>query len=161
MKTLIYMILIVAFSLSSCSSQKKLVDSIPFELGDAICYNWAGGRAESGSGTMLEISLKNGDLDVQKMQQAYFRGKVAHIKVTNTENGWVAKANFEKESSGKADMVMHGDSSKEVGNQPPKIKEKFPFELNDDECVISFLDGDTVKYFKLSNIEQTKQKIHQ
>ena len=161
MKTFTYMILIVTFSLSGCSSQKKLVDEAPFELGNAICYNWAGGRAESGSGTMLEIPLKDDNLGAQKMQQAYFRGKIADIKITNTESGWVAKANFKKASSEKADMVMHSDATKEVGNQPPKIKKEFPFELKDDECVISFLDGDMVKYFKLSNIEQTKQKIHQ
>ncbi len=158
MKTIPLFLVMMLFSFSACVPQKKLVDDVPFELGKPTCYDWVGGRAESGRGTILQLPLVKDAMATPKLQQAYFRGKVADIKMEKTTDGWLAKANFRKNSGEKRDRVMHADPMKEVGNQPPMIKEKFPFELKDDECVISFLDGDTVRYFKVSNIKQTKQK---
>lgn len=159
MKVFTYMILILALSLSSCSSQKKMVAQAPIEMGSATCQSWAGGRAESGSGMLLQIPVLNDNLDGKTLQQAFFRGKVADITMENTENGWLAMANFKNQTMEKPDIIMHADSKKEVGNQPPQVKEKFPFELEKDECVISFIDGDTLKYFKVSNIKDKAPKM--
>ncbi len=159
MKAITYMIIVLTLSLSSCSSQRKMVDQAPFEMGQATCQAWAGGRAETGSGLVLEIPILSENLDEMKLQQAFFRGKIADLKMENTEKGWVAKANFKNQNVGKPDMVMHSDSKQEVGNQPPKLKEKFPFELGKDQCVLSFLDGDTVKYYKVENIKEKKAKM--
>lgn len=160
MKNSVFMSVILIFSFFGCSPQKKLVSTAPVELGTPTCQAWVGGRPEAGSGTLLTFSLEDENLDAQKLQQAYFRGKVTDVKIENTAEGWVAKANFRNGNTEKPDITMDGDSTKEVGNQPPKIKEKFPFELAEDECVISFMDGDSVKYFKLSNIKELKQKIY-
>ena len=159
MKAITYMILVLALSLSSCSSQKKLVAEVPFEMGQATCQAWAGGRAETGSGLLLEIPILSENLDEMKLQQAFFRGKIADVAMENTEKGWMAKANFKNQNAGKPDMVMHSDSKREVGNQPPELKEKFPFDLGPDQCVLSFLDGDIVKYYKVENIKEKKPKM--
>lgn len=161
MKNSVFMSLVMVFSFLGCSPQKKLVSESPVELGAPTCQAWVGGRPESGSGTILTIPLDDDNLDAQKLRQAYFRGKVADIKIENTAEGWMAKANFLNRHAEKPDMVMDSDATKEVGNQPPKIQEKFPFELAQNECVISFLDGDEVKYFKLSDIKELKKKIYQ
>lgn len=136
-----------------------MVAEAPFEMGDATCQAWSGGRAETGSGLLLEIPILSENLDEMKLQQAFFRGKIADVKIENTEKGWVAKANFTNGNAGKPDMVMYADSKQEVGNQPPAVKEKFPFELEADQCVLSFLDGDTVKYYKVENIKEKKPKM--
>lgn len=159
MKAITYMIVVLTLSLSGCSSQKKMVARPPLEMGQATCQAWAGGRAESGSGMLLEIPVVGENPDGMNLQQAFFRGKIADVKMENTENGWVAKANFRNQATGKPDMIMHADSTKEVGNQPPMAKEKFPFELEADQCVLSFLDGDTVKYYKVENIKEKKPKM--
>ncbi|MEM8927365.1 MAG: hypothetical protein AAGC45_04125 [Bacteroidota bacterium] len=159
MKAITYMIAVLTLSLSSCSSQKKMVAQPPFEMGEVTCQAWAGGRAESGSGLLLEIPVLSENLDGMKLQQAFFRGKITDIRMENTGNGWVAKANFKQQNTQKPDMVMHSDSKQEVGNQPPMTKEKFPFELEANECVLSFLDGDTVNYYKVENIKEKKPKM--
>ena len=78
------------------------------------------------------------------LQQAFFRGRVADIKVEEKDGEWMAIANFINQREEKPDMVMHADPKKEVGNRPPKLEEKFPFELGPDECVVSYMeDGKT------------------
>ena len=160
MKIFNYTILALAFSLSGCSSQKKLVETPPFEMGQAICQSWAGGRPEAGSGINLEIPLLNEDISGMKMQRAFFRGMVADVTLDSNKGKQVVKATFKKQTSGKMDMVMHADSKEEVGNQPPKKKEKFPFELGNDQCVVSYMDGDTIKYFKIEGIKEKKPLIY-
>lgn len=160
MKFFTYTILAMAFSLSGCSSQKKLVDNPPFEMGQATCQSWTGGRAETGSGTLLEISLLGENMPEMKMQQAYFRGMMAEVSIDSNDGDWIAKANFKNQSSNKMDMVMHADPKEEVGNQPPMEKEKFPFELSDNQCVISYMDGDMIKYFKIEGIKEKKPLIY-
>lgn len=160
MKTITYMFLVLTLALSSCSSQKNMVAEAPFEMGAATCQAWAGGRAEAGSGLLLEIPVINGNVEEVKLQQAFFRGKIADVEMESTENGWVAKANFRNQNAGKPDMKMDADSKQEIGNQPPKLQEKFPFELGDNECVLSFMDGDTVKYFKVEGIKEKNPKMY-
>ncbi|MEO0572828.1 MAG: hypothetical protein AAF039_14065 [Bacteroidota bacterium] len=160
MKAITYMIIVLTLSLFSCSSQKKMVDQPPLELGKASCQSWLGGRPEAGSGLLLEVPILSGDMGNVKLQQAYFRGKIAAVIMESTENGWVAKANFKNQNTGKPDMVMHSDSKQEVGNQPPKLNGKFPFELNPDQCVLSYMDADTLKYFKVEGIKEKQPLIY-
>lgn len=160
MKILIGTILVMTFSLSGCSSQKKLVENPPFEMGQATCQSWTGGTAQSGSGIKLELPVSNLPSEGTMMQQAYFRGKVADIKLEDREDGKVATANFINRNAEKPDIVMHSDSREEVGNQPPKLKDKFPFELSIDQCVVSYLDGDKVKYFKIEGVKEKKPLIY-
>ncbi|MGD1945971.1 MAG: hypothetical protein ACFB0A_06865 [Croceivirga sp.] len=159
MKVLAGMIVIFWFSLSSCSSQKAMVDQTLFEIGNASCQAWLGGRAESGSGMLLEIPILGENLDQINWQQAFFRGKVADIDMESTANGGIVKANFKNQGMKKPDMVMHSDSKQEVGNQPPKLKEKFPFELEKNQGVLSFLEDGTLKYYKVENIKEKKTKM--
>lgn len=160
MKIFTYTLLAMALSLSGCSSQKKLVDNPPFEMGQATCQSWTGGRAETGSGILLEIPLMGENMDGMQIQQAFFRGMMTDVSIETKDGKQMAKANFRKQSSEKMDMVMHGDSKEEVGNQPPKKKEKFPFELTPEQCVVSYMDGDTMKYFKIEGIKEKKPLIY-
>ncbi len=161
MKAFTYIILAMVFSLSGCNSQKKLVSNVPFETGQASCQAWVGGRAESGSGTKLEIPITSALPESMSMQQAFFRGKIAEVKLVTKEGVTLATANFMNANEEKPDMTMHADSTKEAGNQPPELNKEFPFELNADECVISFMDGNTVKYAKIEGIKEKKPLVYQ
>ena len=41
----------------------------------------------------------------------------------------------------------------ESKNRLPIFKEEMPFELNADECIITYREGDKTLYYKISNIE--------
>lgn len=159
MRTVTYILLALGFSISGCSSQKKLVKNPPFELGQATCQSWTGGRAESGSGTKLEVPVDDIPATAS-LQYAYFRGKAASVKLEEKEGQQYAVANFMNKSGVKPDIVMHADPKEEVGNQPPELQEEIPFELKPDECVLSFIEGDTVKYVKIAGIKEKKPLIY-
>ena len=161
MRLLSYMMIVLLFSLSGCSSQKKLVDKPPFDMGDATCQKWVGGREESGSGLLLNISVNETLSGNTQLQQAYFRGMVADIKMEEKDGQLMATANFLNKRDEKPDMVMHSDPKKEVGNKPPKLKDKFPFELEADECVVSYLEDDKMQYFKITDIKEKKPLSYQ
>jgi hypothetical protein len=150
----------MVFYLSGCSSQKKFVDNPPFEIGQATCQSWVGGRPESGSGTKLEIPVLSENKEGMKMQQAFFRGNIADVKIKTEAGKQMAVANFRNNNLEKPDIIMHDDATKEVGNKPPKLQEDFPFEISANECVISYLDGDKLKYFKIEGVKEKKPLIY-
>ena len=49
------------------------------------------------------------------------------------------------------DVIMDGDATKEALNIPP---EKIPFQLNENEAVVSYFENDKMVYYKISNIEE-------
>ncbi len=160
MKNILYSALIMVFSLSSCTPQKKLVATTPFQMGEATCQSWVGGRPESGSGIRLNIPMLSEDMQGVQFQQVYFRGKVTDLKMKTEEGKKYATANFLNNPADKPDIIMDADAKKEVGNRPPELKDEFPFELQPTECVISYLDGDTIKYHKVEGVKELKQLIY-
>lgn len=129
-------------------------------MGETTFQTWVGGRPESGSGINLEISLLPTNNTEIKMQKAYFRDNVAPIKLNTVNGKLIAKAVFVKTNLEKPDIISHSDSSKEVGNQPPKLKEKSPFKIAANECVISYLDGEKTKYFKIESIKEKEPLLY-
>ncbi len=147
-----YILLVLGFSISGCTSQKKLSDKAPFEIGPATCQPWTESAAEEGSGLLLEIPILSKDLNGAQLKQAYFRGKIANIDLESLETGWVARANFREQNMEKPDIIMHSDPKMEIGNRPPQPKKEFPFVLETDQCVLSYMEGETLKYVKIEGI---------
>ncbi len=62
-------------------------------------------------------------------------------------------------------MVMHADSEREVGNAPPTLdpnaNEAFPFDIADDEVVLSYRSGKKIKYFKVSGVKEKRPQLFQ
>ncbi|NAS10934.1 hypothetical protein [Poritiphilus flavus] len=160
MRYSIYILFSLVMGLGGCSSQKKLETSTPFVLGPTICQDWIGGRAESGSGRVLRIAVREMPDEGISLQNVYFRGHMAKIDMVMEDNGMIALAKYELKSE-KPDMIMHADSTKEVGNQPPKLKSKeFPFDLQKDEAVLSYLQDDKIKYVKISGVVDKPARVY-
>ena len=166
MKQFLYLTILAIMGLSSCSSQKKLQTNPPFTIDGPTCQKWTGGMESSGSGLEVRIPLTNLETESIIMQQLYFRGDSTDIS-TETVNGQrFAIGRFSNGSLKKPDIIMHADPKKEFGNQPPKLKtgEKaaFPFELKNDEAVISYMigDGKTMRYTKISGIKDLQPLIY-
>ncbi len=139
-------------SFSQCSSSKKLQSKVPIEFGEGYFQKWVAGVKGGGSGINIFISINEGVSEEFILDSVYFRGKVAKLEVKpNNKTLYIGRFKTDLNTM-KQDIVMSSDSKEEYGNQLPKIEAKIPFDLKDNECVVSYKKGDETQYYKIENI---------
>jgi hypothetical protein len=150
LKTISFLILIllVMASFSQCSSSKKLQKKAPLTLDQVYYQKWIAGLEGGGAG--LNIFIPTGDASI-KLDSVYFRGKAAKLEVNNL-NRTIYIGRFISDFNKKKDLIMSNEPNAEFGNVMPKIPQKIPFVLKDNECIISYKDGKITKYFKVNNV---------
>ena len=137
-------------SFSNCGSSQtakalSFVEAPPFSISEIFSQKWAAGVQEGGSGTNLHITFESISEDVS-INEIYFRGKT--ISATQNPNLKLTYlAAFRNEM--KPDVIMDRNPVNEAKNTPP---EEFPFDLKDNEAVISFTHNGVMSYFKALNI---------
>ena len=150
MKILSLIIIIVSFT--QCKSV-KLDKGIPFEITSASYTNWHGGQAGV-RGTRVEIKLKTASNII--FDTLYFQNKVTKVEVKKIKETTLLMGYFTTFKRNDKDFILDMDSKNELHNPIPERK-KFPFKLKENEAIIRYRISDTVRYFKIENIE--KQKI--
>ena len=144
---------------ASCASQNALVSDPPFTVSEPQVVYWTAGRERGGNGMELSMRWNPHEPEAYSLDTLYFRGQ-AHIpKIVDTENGMRLKVEVENPTKAKSDMIMDGDSRKEVGNQPPlplKTKADLPFELKADEAILVYHSTSDGKlfYYKITGIKE-------
>lgn len=142
---------------SSCSSQKIDVTLDKF-AGDRQPYaqSWTGGIPGSGSGVNVFLPLSKNA--IENIETVYFKGMTTSVidSKEGLENYVIAR--FKTSFNQKPDINMSLDSKEEYGNKPPKKKEKFPFELKDDEAVVKFASNGKYTYTKIKGIKTKSEQ---
>jgi len=144
------MLTVIMVSFSQCSSAQKLQKKPPTVFGEIYFQNWVAGVEGGGSGINLFIETLNDDI---VLDSVYFRGQSAKFEV-KPANKLLYIGRFVSEFNKKEDMVVSSDLNQEYVNKAPEISNKNPFKLKEDECVVSYFEEGTVKYFKLENIKE-------
>lgn len=142
------LMLIVMASFSQCSSTKKLQENTPLALGKVYFQKWIAGIEGGGAGLNIYIPTEDNSIELDSV---YFRGKATKLEIKN-QNRIIYIGRFISDFNKKKDIVMSNEPYTEFGNEMPKMPQKIPFELKDNECVISYKEGKKTKYFKVSNI---------
>jgi len=137
-------------SFSQCSSAKKLQKSAPLHLGQVYCQVWIAGIEGGGAGLNIFIPVKDNSIILDSV---YFRGQAAKLEV-KSQNEIIYIGRFISDFNKKKDIIMSNEPYAEYVNEMPEISQKIPFVLKDNECVISYKDGKTTKYFKVDNITE-------
>lgn len=148
----------IIIGFSSCSSSQKLQKEIPFAVTSATCQEWVAGVQGGGSGINVTFVADNLAENNIQLDSIFFRGQKAAVMMLEEKGKKNCSARFVTPKLEKPDIIMHKDPKKEFGNKPPKLQEKIPFELADNEAVISYTQAGKVKYFKIENIKQ-KSKL--
>jgi len=139
--------------LLACSSQQKnTANALLFEknalieIGEVTFQKQVSGREESGESYKLEVKIssnpKNSVLD-----SIYFRGLKGKIKLQN--NSYTAVLN----GPSNRDLIMSENQIEELENELPDIS-KMPFNLNDKECVISYIENSRTKFLKTTKLKE-------
>ncbi|NND25682.1 MAG: hypothetical protein HKO00_06630 [Flavobacteriaceae bacterium] len=140
------LMLFVMASFSQCSSTKQLQEKAPMAIEQVYCQQWVAGIEGGGSGINIFIPVESKHV---VLDSVYFRGRSAKLETKEGELLFVGR--FKTALNQPKDMVFSNEPNAEYGNRV-QIPEKIPFELKDNECVISYRDGDKTKYFKIDNV---------
>ncbi len=81
---------------------------------------------------------------------------MSKLSVKTSDQKQIVTANFSKNTFVERDIIMDSDPKKEMANKAPNVTITFPFELTDNECVISYFVKNKKHYYKLTNIKKTK-----
>ena len=117
----------------------------PFTMVEAYSQKWMAGVKEGGSGTNIYLKIENIEIGTS-INEIYFSNKSAKAN-PSTDNLYIGYYKNEENR----DVIMDSDPNKEAKNTPPKT---FPFKLEENEAVISYLFKGMDYYFKVSNITE-------
>ena len=149
----------ILFSFSQCGASKNnsyQLEKTPFLIEKSVYVDWVAGVRGGGSGTNVIIEIKNLKESDAKIKNIYFRKKKVEVEINNTS--YIGR--FKKDLNQKDDLVLHKDPKKEFGNQVPIIESDFPFDLENDETVISYLEKGKLKFHKIK-LEKGKDRIYE
>jgi hypothetical protein len=154
MKTIkIFAILITIQLLTQCASA-KFEENPPFAITSAIYNNWSGGQPGNSG---INVTINYTSLYPVKFDSIYFLKKIMKLEHTKTKEKKIIIANFV--SAVKQDITLDLNSSKEINNTVPEIK-KFPFKLNQNDAIISYILKGKTKYFKVKSIKKGKSVFY-
>ena len=146
-----FIMIIIMTSFSQCSSAQKLQKEAPVKIGTVYYQHWVAGIQGGGSGINLFIQTEGTLKDNIQLDSVYFRGNSAKFEV-KPNNSTLFIGRFSLAANQKKDLIMSNKPKAEYGNELPKLKTKIPFELKENECVVSYKDGNKTKYFKIENV---------
>ena len=134
---------LLTVSFSQCSSTKKLQKETSFETGQ-VYYN------QNDSLIQVYIPIKSNPNRII-LDSVYFRGNQA--KLTQEGNLFIGKINLQ--TTAKRDIIMSNAPHAEYGNKIP-LPKRGRFKLEENECIVSYMENGTIKYLKISNVVKSE-----
>ncbi|AZJ32982.1 hypothetical protein SAMN05444344_1256 [Tenacibaculum mesophilum] len=139
-------ILILALSFTKCASV-KMENNHPFKIESASYSHVTGGVKGSYNSTNLIINFTaEKPVDFQKV---YFQNRITKAIVEQHNDKQYITARYKTSSNELNDLILHADPKKEFGNTPA---EEFPFELKENEAMVSYIIEEKTHYVKIENI---------
>lgn len=155
MKLAIYAFMFIG--LMTCKST-KIEKNPPFKVTGATYNHWVGGQPGA-KGIKVIISYET-KADVT-FDQIYFANKEGKIDVYKKDGKPYLIGHISTSTSNPGeDLILDIDSKKEVNNKLPQEEKKIPFELKENEAVISYTYKGKKSYYKVTNIKQTKTDFY-
>lgn len=146
--------IVLMFGFTQCKSV-KFDKNPPFSI-ESVTYS----NLPVSKGTRVEIYLSN-KIDIA-FESLFFQYKKTKIEIRE-KNGKTILTAYYNTSKILNDMVLESDSKKEIVNKVDEhffLKKNYPFELKENEAVISFKEDGKVKYVKIENIKKTKPDLY-
>ena len=152
MKTIkILSILVILFGFSQCGGS-TLVKKLTLKVEKAFYNNWFGGQPGV-RGTKVEIHLK--DASEVIFVALYFQGKITKVEVSQMEKFTRIIGHFSTLKRKNRNLILDADMTKELENTIPSLEE-FPFQLKENEAILSYKKENKTLYFKIENIKKVQ-----
>lgn len=139
--------------MTNCSSAQKLQKETPAEIGQAYFQKWTAGIEGGGSGINLFIPVSNNTIILDSV---HFRGRISKLETKpSSPNLFIAR--FKTNLNQPNDIILSSDPMEESKNKLPEIQKTTPFNLKNDECVVSYTKNDQRLYFKIKGLKEKPQ----
>ena len=153
MKIILALVIMVSFT--KCGST-EFIENPPFKITSATYNHWIGG-VPGVSGTNVTI-IYTADSNVT-FDSIYFLKRSQKLELRESKGIKLMMGYFKNENpSEKPDRILHVVAEKEMGNKPPALN-NFPFDLKEDEAVISYQNGSKTKYFKITSLKSVQAEF--
>ncbi|WP_296316066.1 hypothetical protein [Winogradskyella sp. UBA3174] len=146
---LLLCVISIAFSTYRCSSAYKLEKESVLSPNRPYFQNWIANIKDAGSGYNVILPNLNPNNQVI-LDSIYFRG----IKGKLVKGRAIYSAKLKNRSPYERDMSIEAAFKKEK-------KSKFPFELSNMDCVISYTENGKTKYLKVSGLTEKEGIYHE
>ncbi|WP_224488241.1 hypothetical protein [Robertkochia flava] len=140
---------VTLLAFAQCGSSQVFESNPPFSLDTAHIEPWTAGEADQYKGVNLFFPVASGKEII--LDTVYFRTTKAPLMRIQKGSYLVYKATIENKEQ-PYDIIMHADPKKEFGNQPPR-NTHLPFQLEHDQAVLSYSDGEQRKYYKVTGMQ--------
>ncbi|CAM1349889.1 hypothetical protein [Tenacibaculum insulae] len=146
-------ILILALGITQCAST-KLNTNPPFTIKKASYKHITGGLP--GNST-LNLMIEFTATKTVDFEQVYFKNRVITPVIEQKQGKNYIAARY-KTSTGRdrKDLSLNADPKKEFGNTT-KSNVKIPFELKENEALITYKVNGKTQYYKIENIKKEKR----
>ncbi len=128
-----------------CSSAQKLQKEASFKTNQVYYQSWVAGVRGGGSGINVFIPVTS-ELKNLKLDSIYFRGHKV-ILTTKPQNPNLYIGRILTEGNRQDDAVLMDEN-------------KIPFDLKDNEAVVSYVENNSTKYIKLENIVEKQAQYY-
>lgn len=139
---------LIAF-FTQCGSA-NLDKSPPVEVSDPYFQKWVAGVEGGGKGFIVVIPI-NGEITM-RLKTAYFQGKKLPLVYQADLNRYEGK--YTDPDSVKKDLTMSDDPVEEFQNTLSQSQEYIPFELQEGECIVSYMKSGKPGFFKIYDLEE-------
>lgn len=147
---LLFFAIVLSLSFSKCDNDYRLDDEPPIRLGNVYYQEWRSTMNDTSSMMTLFIPVQSNNNQLV-LDSVCFKNNRAQLQYVN-DSLWVAY--FKIQNRLKKDLVMSHEPFAEYGNKPPIYLNKWPFQIENNACVVSYQKEDHIKYFKISNIKK-------
>ena len=148
------LLILLSFAFFGCGSSKaKAQNKTPFKVLEATYTNSVGEQPDLVL-TTLKITTNNKEI---LLDSVYFRNNSASLKRVYSDENSVFTGSFTT-SKMPHDLILHADPKEEFGNKPPIEVSKLPFEIKENEAVVSYFYKDKINYYKILEVKETVSK---
>ena len=140
-------------STSNTSKALTLQEESPVAIEEYYYQKWVAGARGAGSGINFSLALKSVPTDVA-LKDIYFMDMKTTLE-QGKQSPTVFTGYFKTAMNQPVDIIMSSDPKKEYGNTVPETeKESIPFELQNDEAIISYMKDGKEYFYKLTDVKE-------
>ena len=141
-------ITLLSFTFFGCCVSKAQ-NNHPFKVLEATYAKTVGEQPDLVL-TTLKITTNNKDI---QLDSVYFRNNIASLKRVDSIGNSLFIGSFTT-SKTPNDLISHADSKEEFGNKPPVTVSKLPFEIKENEALVSYFYKDKINYYKILEVKE-------